>query len=367
MITLNYQLQRFHDLDFLQHFMIIHKSSGACLFYHPFKEDEIKSDLIGGFISAMSSMYGEFTGQGQQEQIESLKYQGMTLSGFTGNETVGVLISEGTISTIFRLDDFIASFESRYDGALKNWFGRMNFLEPAWIVKNLYDAIGYSNNIPFTVSSQKPKKQYNKVIAFLQSRCNNQGRFTIRKVLMGLKKFLNISEPNTLDLIMMVKREGLISPIPVEDLLETTVKAGELLESMSSDGFVEAKLEGSLAELGELIDESETEDTERIETGEVVVEHSVSDTDEILIDASLDEAKLIDYGTYSLRQEVLLSDLIQHQGDEWIQDFVRDAITVHLGKRVVVSSPQYVPVGYDSEKGTVEIKITCNMKGLPVE
>ncbi|MHA1481443.1 MAG: hypothetical protein ACTSQZ_08480, partial [Candidatus Thorarchaeota archaeon] len=143
MFTLNYKLQRFRDLNLLQHFMIIYKENGGCLFYHPFKEDEIQFDLISGFISAMSSMYGEFTGDGTRETIESLKYQGMTLNGFNGKYIVGVLISEGTFSTSFSLKDFIESFELRYEAALKNWMGIIDHFEPDWIVEQLYDALGY--------------------------------------------------------------------------------------------------------------------------------------------------------------------------------------------------------------------------------
>ena len=80
-------------------------------------------------------------------------------AGFPNIEGIAKLPMENdpVVCMNFRLEDFIASFEQRYEGALKNWFGRMDFLEPALIIKNLYDALSYTNNLPFIVSSKKPK------------------------------------------------------------------------------------------------------------------------------------------------------------------------------------------------------------------
>ena len=316
--------------------MIIYKENGACLFYHPFKEDEIQSDLISGFISAMSSMYGEFTGDGTRETIQSLKYQGMTLNGFNGKHVVGILISEGTMSTTFNLNEFIESFELRYEDSLKDWMGVIDFFEPDWIVEHLYTSLSYSSNLPFTVFPEKSKKQYSKAVVFLNSRIDSSGRFLFREVLLGLKKFLKISEAYTLDLLMRMKNDHVIAPISIEAILESTIHNGELLESFSTDGDVAAKVEDSMVYTGKSVDKIET--------------------------ASEEGVIVTDDGMYSLEKEVSLGDLIQTDGDGWLRDIASEAVTLYLGQWVVVNNPEYVPVGYDSNKGTVRIRITWNLK-----
>ena len=130
MIALEYQLKRFRDYNLLRHFMIILKETGGCIFYHPFKKSEISSDLISGFISAMSSMYGEFTGDYKQESVESLKYQGMNMDGFNGKYVLGILISEGSLETEFNLQDYITLFEEEYRDVLENWKGFVKICRP---------------------------------------------------------------------------------------------------------------------------------------------------------------------------------------------------------------------------------------------
>lgn len=358
MITLNYQLQRFHDLDLLQHFLIVHKLSGVCLFYHPFKKMEIQFDLISGFISAMSSMYAEFTGEGEDGNIESLKYQGMIVNGFTGNHTMGILIADGDISTSFILSKFIEAFESRYENVLKNWDGIMSFFEPEWIVKQLYDEIGYFSNLPFIVSSKKPKKLYSKPMVFLQARCNSHYRFLIRNVLADLKKFLDISEANTFDVLMMLKLEGLISHTPIEDILEPTVQAGAMLETFSSDIGAEVKIEYPPVQLDEMIDTTETKPTEITEIKRDALESSTSDIKGVFADASSVDVKETDYGMYSVEGEVSLKNVIHSSGDEWLREIASEVISLHLGRSVVITNPQYIPIGFDSSKCTLRIKIT---------
>lgn len=350
MSILDYQLQRFHDFHLLQHFMIIYKQTGGCIFYHPFKKDEISSDLISGFISAMSSMYGEFTGDGKQESVESLKYQSMTLNGFNGNYIVGILISEGNITTSFNLNDFINEFELKYENVLINWRGFIKSFDREWIVKQIFDSLGYYDNIPFVVSSPKPeKKQYRKVIDFVTILSEGHGMFLIRKVLDGLKKFLNMSESHALDVLMMMKKEGVISHVPIEYILESHVDSSVLLETLSSGVIVEDTIEDDLYNIDEMFDKKESAEIVSIEPQK---------TETILASEPQGNVTITEDGRYSFEKSVLLEDVMRNPGDWWLQDLVSKAVTVELGKRVIVSKPQYTPIGFDSEKGTIRIRVT---------
>ena len=351
MITLNYRLQRFLDLDALSHFLIVYKGSGGCLFYHPFKETEIQPDLISGFISAMGSMYGEFTGSGREETIESLKYQGMILNGYNGNHVIGILISESDVSKSFNLKGFIDGFESRYEHCLPDWQGELYHFEHDWIVKHLCESISYADNLPFVVTSTKPKKQYSTTIVYLKSLCDSSGRFVFRDVIVELKKFLKISEAYAFDILMRFKYEGVIAPIPFEEYLEFLLHNRVALEKLSLDSQVLDVIEDSSS------DSSEIDEPGKIEVSEL--ESYASDAHAILTDAPESDVTVLDDGTYTLEREVSLSNLILSDGDAWLRDLASEAVTSHLGQYIIVSNSKYTPIHHDSEKGTVTIRIFC--------
>ncbi len=337
MIALEYQLQRFHDFDLLRHFLIIHKETGSCIFYHPFKKEKISSDLISSFISAMASMYGAFTGEGGQESVESLKYQGMILSGYSGSHVIGILISEGSLKTHFELNDFMASFESEYSDVLEEWRGFVKIFDHEWIVRQLLESLEYYGNLPLEVVIPKPEKQqYRKVVDFLRLVRDKEGRFLIRKVLPGLKKFLNASEAYVLDLLMMMQKDGVIANAPIDDyvtddggkIISETMSAGVILEDSNSD-----------AESME-VDADESQDTEDIAT-----------------EPSQRRVTISEDGTYSFRMEMSLDVIMRHSGDEWLREIISDAVELETGKRIEVTNPQYVPIECDSKTKTIWIDV----------
>ncbi|MHA1480484.1 MAG: hypothetical protein ACTSQZ_03565, partial [Candidatus Thorarchaeota archaeon] len=199
------------------------------------------------------------------------------------------------------------------------------------------------------VSQMKSKKQYSKAIVFLNSRSDDRGLFLIRNVLLGLKKFLKISEAYTLDLLMRMKNDGVISPISIQAILESTIQNRELLESFTSDGDVEPKMDESSVYTGKIVGDVETDYSDSIATIEPEME-------------SEDGVKVTDDGMYSMVKEVSLGDLIQTDGDGWLRDIASEAVTLYLGQWVVVSNPEYIPIGYDSDKGTVKIRITWKLE-----
>lgn len=337
MIALEYQLQRFHDFDLLRHFLIIHKETGSCIFYHPFKKEKISSDLISSFISAMASMYGAFTGEGGQESVESLKYQGMILNGYSGTHVMGILISEGSLKTNFDLNSFIASFESEYNDVLAEWRGFVKIFDHEWIVRQLLDSLEYYGNLPLEVAIPKPEKQqYRKVVDFLRLVRDREGRFLIRKVLPGLKKFLNTSEVYVLDLLMMMQKDGVITNSPIDDyvsddggkIISETMSAGVILEDSNGD--------------------TESMDAEP-DVPQVV--------EEAPTDSSPRRVTIHDDGTYSFRMEMSLDVIMRHSGDEWLREIISDAVELETGKRIEVTNPEYVPIECDSKTRTIWIDV----------
>lgn len=337
MIALEYQLQRFHDFDLLRHFLIIHKITGSCIFYHPFKKEKISSDLISSFISAMSSMYGAFTGEGGQESLESLKYQGMVLNGYSGSHVIGILISEGSLKTSFDLNDFIASFEQEYSDVLEEWRGFVKLFDHEWIVQQLLASLGYYCNLPLEVAMPKPEKQqYRKVIDFLRLVRGKDGRFLIRKVLPGLKKFLNTSEAYVLDLLVMMQKDGVISNVPLDDYVSDD--GGKIIsETMSTGGILE-----------DSNDDTESMEAEADESQGV---------EGLSTESSPRRVTINEDGTYSFRMEMSLDVIMRHSGDEWLREIISDAVELETGNRIEVTNPQYVPIECDSKTRTIWIDV----------
>jgi hypothetical protein len=334
-IALEYQLQKFHDFDLLRHFLIMHKETGSCIFYHPFKKDRVSSDLISGFISAMSSMYGAFTGEGKQESVESLKYQGMNLDGYSGSHVMGILISEGSMKTSFDLKDFIASFESEYGDVLEEWRGFVKIFDHKWIVGQLLDAIGYYANLQFEVAIPKPEKQqYRKVVDFLRLVRNKEGRFLIRKVLPGLKKFLNTSEAYVLDILMMMQRDGVIANAPIDDYLSDD--AGKIISESMSAGVI------SEDSLGESMD---------------VQAHTPQEAVNAPSEPPQKRVTVNEDGTYSFKMEMSLDVIMRHSGDAWLREIISDAVELETGRRIEITNPQYAPVECDSKTRTIWIDV----------
>jgi len=277
-------------------------------------------------------MYGEFTGDYKQESVESLKYQGMNLDGFSGKYVLGILISDGNLETKFDLTDFINTFEKEYEDVLADWKGFMMIFDHKWIVTQLLDSIGYYSNLPFVVSVQKPEKQqYRKVVDFLRLVRDRDGEFLIGKVLPGLQKFLNTSEAYVLDIMMMMKKDGVISNSSIEDYISHD--SGKLISETISSGVI--------------FDEA----TEETETRDSYVSESPDD------EAPKTRLTVNDDGSYSFRIEISLDVIMRHSGDSWLKEIIRDAIELEIGKQVEINNPQYIPIECDSENGTIWISV----------
>ena len=274
----------------------------------------------------------------------------MNLTGFSAVHVIGILISEGNISTDFNLNDFMSTFESEYEDVLINWRGFFAIFDRKWIVTKLLDSLDYYNNLPFVVSSLKPeKKQHRKIVRFLKILGDGQGRFLIRKVLGGLQKFLNMSEAYVLDLLMMMKRDDVISFASIDYILKSEEEDQMLVETHSSGVIVEDSIDVASDTPVDFIDKEETNDTERIEPQEF---------EEISTGAQQGTVSVGEDGRYSFESELSLDVLIKNAVELWLRNIIADAVENELGRRVDVYKPEYVPIGYDSEKGTIRIRVT---------
>ncbi|MHA1907880.1 MAG: hypothetical protein ACW98Y_11340 [Candidatus Thorarchaeota archaeon] len=222
--VLDQQLRTFRDLDSMQHFMAVYVDRGTCVFYHPFRSARIQADLISGFISAVTSVYGEIKGDGVQGTLEEIHYQGLRLNSYSGQYVLGILILEKEISTRLRgrLQFFVEMFENEYESHLKGWTGIVDCFDPEWIVSNLMATFGYSWVVPHTIDdSVKMTGTEKKIIGYVKASLGEklEREFEISEYLQPIARMQKKSEAEALDIFLRMEDKGIIQPISVHTIL----------------------------------------------------------------------------------------------------------------------------------------------------
>lgn len=221
--ALDRQLKNFEDLKSVQHFMAVYVNRGTCVFYHPFKEARIQADLISGFISAVTSVYGEIKGDGVQGTLEEIQYQGLRLNSYSGEYVLGILILDKEISVLMRdrLQFFVDLFENEYESHLDGWTGITDCFDPEWIVSNLISTLGYSWMLPHTLHPDKklsgPEK---KIVNYIQASLGNKREFLVEDYLQPLSSMLGKTEAEILDIIVGLEEKEIIQPISIHTFLQ---------------------------------------------------------------------------------------------------------------------------------------------------
>jgi hypothetical protein len=221
-MSLEEQLLAFQDLDALKHFMAVYRGRGTCVFYHPFGKERIQADLISGFISAVTTVYGEIKGDGVQGTLEEIQYHGLRLNSYSGKFVVGILIIEGEMSTLLRqrLQWFVEMFEQQYDSELDEWIGVVDCFDTEWVVSNLHDAFNYYWVTPQKlVPGRKLKRNDRKHLEFLREQLDSRNEFEIEKVLEPFARKFKMTQAEALDILLDLQEREFIRPISIGTVL----------------------------------------------------------------------------------------------------------------------------------------------------
>lgn len=132
---------KYSDLINLQHILVIHSTTGSCIYQHSFGEATFDPDLISGFLTALSAFEGELkipmpskTPFGEKVPHKEEASRGFELSyaNFKILLNVGHLIRTALIlsaspseSLRNSLGEFVDKFEVNYKGELIDWRGAM--------------------------------------------------------------------------------------------------------------------------------------------------------------------------------------------------------------------------------------------------
>ncbi len=221
--VLQRQLNAFHDLQTLRHFMAVYLDRGTCVFYHPFTDTRIQPDLISGFIAAITSVYGEIKGDGVSGTLEEIQYQGLWLNSYSSQYVIGILILEGETSPFLRerLQFFVEMFENQYESHLTDWKGAVDCFDPEWVIGNLNETFNYNWMLPhIIVEREKARGFESEILKVLSERLDEKDEFRIADVLEPAAKETGKTEAEILDVLLEMQEKGLIRPISIHTVLQ---------------------------------------------------------------------------------------------------------------------------------------------------
>ncbi len=217
------QIKEFRDLGSLRHFMAVYANRGTCVFYYPFTEQRIQADLISGFISAVTSVYGEITGEGEQGRLEEIQYQGLRVNSYSGRFIIGILILEGEMSKQLRerLQMFVELFERQFGRHLEDWNGLIDYFDTEWIVSTLHSTLGFTVRLPHRVVLGKrlggiSGKVYHMILQMVDSR----GEVLIGDILGPIANKTRRTEAEILDVILGLREREVLIPVSIPTLLQ---------------------------------------------------------------------------------------------------------------------------------------------------
>ncbi|MHA1636561.1 MAG: hypothetical protein ACTSUB_00955, partial [Candidatus Thorarchaeota archaeon] len=271
------QYEKFVALYSLKHFMAVYLNRGTCVFYHPFSVERIQPDLLSGFITAITSVYGEIKGDGDRGTLEVLQYQGLYLNNYSGEHIIGMLILEEEMSPLMmaRLEAFVEMFEIQYDSDLTGWTGIIDCFNPEWIVETLYGLLEYDLLVPHRLlPSKKIRGIQKKVVGIVASELNELKEFSLRDIIPSITSKFNISDEEAFDILMGLRDLGYLIPISIQNIL---LRQGMGLVNGDKDEDMDPESDSVVADSKELDEESETRDI----TKDADTENSVEKTEEV--------------------------------------------------------------------------------------
>ncbi|MHA1927620.1 MAG: hypothetical protein ACTSV2_03460 [Candidatus Thorarchaeota archaeon] len=292
--NLEKQLSSFNDLRTLQHFMAIYLDRGTCVFYHPFREARIQPDLISGFITAITSVYGEIKGDGVRGTLEEIHYQGLRLNSYSGKYLIGVLIIEGDMTSLLkeRMEFMIEMFEQQYESDLHDWMGVVDCFDPGWIVSNLNSTFNYHWILPHTISDAiKAEGIEKKVLKIIHSKIGKDKEFLFEDYILKCAKALKKSEAEILDIFLAMEDSGIFVPISTHTVLQR-----QGMGIADSDDDEETDIDDTETESIEITEEAQdtVSESETIEaTVEEVVEEAPAEPETDSADKFVDDIETL--------------------------------------------------------------------------
>ncbi len=189
----------------LQHILIIHKLSGACLFSYSCSEMAFDPDLVSGFLQAISSFGTEVSSQ--ETGLEEIKYHGFVVALSEGELVRSAFICNQTPESTLRsgIKYFTIKFEDAHRQNLATWTGDVSIFDKTFGLVEEYFKIGSKllfliPKMPADLTMTKEK-----ILDKLHSKLKQKGRVNID----GLEAELEISGSQIMKFLMNFALEGI--------------------------------------------------------------------------------------------------------------------------------------------------------------
>ncbi|MHA1881944.1 MAG: hypothetical protein ACTSUO_02740 [Candidatus Thorarchaeota archaeon] len=291
-VELDKQYSAFKELAALRHFMAVYRDRGTCVFYHPFTEERIEPDLISGFISAITSVYGEIKGDGVVGTLEVIQYQGLFLHNYSSENLLGILILDEEMSQHLsdRLQWFVEMFENEYERDLHEWTGRTDCFNPEWIVGNLNSVFGYEHHLAHKiVLPEKTKGREKKILELIAKEKNGRGEVFLSDLISPLASLLKEPKEVVYDKLLSIRDKGLLIPISVQNILQR--QGMGLVDEYVEEDVVEPESQEE-PEIDEQIEEILESESQEEPVVEEVIEEEVPPEPEVdPLDAFVDDVE----------------------------------------------------------------------------
>jgi hypothetical protein len=223
----------FDDAINLEHILVLYKGTGTCIFFKSYGSEQIDPELIGGFLSAVSSFGKEMA---TQAALNEISYGDKMLLLADGYLIRVALVLGKNASLILRrhLKEFIESFEKTYKDILPNWRGQLNHFRNAGLIVDdlLNTSIILPHQISYDFSSVKDLKNPHSrdVLKVAQSCCEEAERefFFIATL---LKDASEMTSKDTAEIFMGIKElrdKKMLIPIEISAIEAQPISQQEL-------------------------------------------------------------------------------------------------------------------------------------------
>ncbi|MBA7520187.1 hypothetical protein ES705_12280 [subsurface metagenome] len=149
----------FDDAINLEHILVLYKGTGTCIFFKSYGSEQIDPELIGGFLSAVSSFGKEMK---TQEALNEISY-GDKMLLLADGEYIRVALVLGRKASLIlhrHLKEFIDIFGKMFKDDLPNWRGQLNPFKNAGLIVDevLNTSIILPHQLSYDSSSVKDLK-----------------------------------------------------------------------------------------------------------------------------------------------------------------------------------------------------------------
>ena len=222
----------FDDAINLEHVLVLYKGTGMCIFFKSFGSEEIDPELIGGFLSAVSSFGREME---SQEALNEITYGDKMLLLSDGDYIRVALVLNKKPSTILNehLKEFIEIFEKVYENDLPNWRGQLNLFRNAGEIVNdkLNTSIILPHEITYSFTDAKSlKSSYSKTVLTIANNLlkdSNRTFFFIATLLTEATEQTNKSKEEIFMGIKELRDKKILVPIEISAIKEKPISQQE--------------------------------------------------------------------------------------------------------------------------------------------